>query len=108
MPHEIGILGDVTHRCVDAKLTQVDLPPTLDWERGFTLAQPTSVAIGEEAILRVMLFREKESSDTEASQGIVRQSPFASLTFAEVRKVAESLADATTILITVTAQQLRP
>jgi len=108
MPRAIGVTGLGGGLRQRAALSPVPLTPAQALERTAWINKVSEVQADQEAFACLYLYRDKTAADPKPFPDFLDDSPFESMLPEDIRKTAEALPDAVTVLVTVRAEVLKP
>jgi hypothetical protein len=108
MPRAIGVTGHGGGLRQRSALAPVPLAPTQAFERTACISKAFEVQADKEAFAYLFLYRDQDARKPLTFPDLRDDSPFDSMRPDDIRKTAEALPDAVTILVTVRAELPKP
>jgi hypothetical protein len=108
MPRAIGVTGDNGGLRKSSALAAVPLGPKQKFDRTAFISKACEVHGDKEAFAYLFLYRDQDARKPLTLPDLRDDSPFDSMRPEDIRKVAEALPDAVTILVTVRAEVRKP
>ena len=108
MPRAIGVTGDNGGLRKSSALAAVPLGPKQKFDRTAFISKACEVHGDQEAFAYLFLYRDQDARKPLTLPDLRDDSPFDSMRPEDIRKVAEALPDAVTILVTVRTEILKP
>ena len=108
MPQAIGVTGDNGGLRKSAAVSAVPLAANQTLDRTAFISKACEVHGDQEAFAYLFLYRDQDARKPLTLPDLRDDSPFDSMRPEDIRKVAEALPDAVTILVTVRAEVLKP